>query len=353
MTQLSDRQTLVSNVREAIGCGARQDRACAEAGISARTFRRRTQSGSVSADRRPLVRRPAPRNKLSDEERTEIISLCNSEEFASLPPSQIVPILADQGRYVASEASFYRVLRDHDQLRHRGRAKPPQRRKPPTSHCAAAPRQVWSWDVTWLPGPVMGSFFYLYVIIDIYSRKIVGWEVYAQENAENSAEMIRRAVIAENCLTRPLVLHADNGSPMKGATLKTTLEKLGVIASYSRPRVSNDNPFSEALFRTCKYRPEYPRRGFANIDAARDWVSGFMSWYNGKHLHSAIRFVTPSMRHAGLDGEALEKRALLYEKSRAARPERWSGRVRNWTPVGAVWLNPERTETGSKITEAA
>lgn len=152
---------------------------------------------------------------------------------------------------------------------------------------------------------VAGMFFYLYLIVDIFSRKIVGWEVHERESAELAAVLIRQAVLAEGCTLRPLVLHADNGSPMKGATMKVTMEKLGITASYSRPRVSNDNPFSEALFRTCKYRPDWPSKGFASKADAQDWVKSFASWYNGQHLHSAIRFVTPDARHAGHDRAAL------------------------------------------------
>ncbi len=178
-----------------------------------------------------------------------MLDTCNSQAFESLPPSQIVPRLADQGRYLASEASFYRILRAEEQQHHRGRAKPPAPRQPPTSHRARGPCEVWSWDITWMPGPIRGGFFYLYLILDIYSRKIVGWEVHERESAEHAADLVRRAVWAEGCLTRPLVLHADNGSPMKGATMKATLERLGVIASYSRPRVSDDCEYSAAAQR--------------------------------------------------------------------------------------------------------
>ncbi len=212
---------------------------------------------------------------------------------------------------------------------------------------------MWSWDITWLPGPVKGTFFYLYLILDIYSRKIVGWDVFGAENSERAAQVVRNAVWAEGCAQSPLVLHADNGSPMKGAMLKTTLEKLGIIASYSRPRVSNDNPFSEALFRTCKYRPDWPRDGFATIEQARDWVKSFADWYNNDHLHSAINFVTPTQRHAGNDSETLAKRTTLYAKARAANPSRWSGNTRNWSPAGPVWLNPDRTEIDSEKRAAA
>ena len=149
--------------------------------------------------------------------------------------------------------------------------------------------EVWTRDITWLPGPVAGMFFHLHLIVDIFSRKIVGWEVYERESPEFAATLIQKAVWAEACISRPLVLHADNGSPMKA-----TLEKPGIMASSSRPRVSNDNPFSEALFRTCKYRPDWPTRGFASKEIAQGWVKSFADWYNGEHLHSAISFVTPN-----------------------------------------------------------
>ncbi|WP_344559757.1 DDE-type integrase/transposase/recombinase, partial [Kitasatospora saccharophila] len=263
MISTPHRQTAVALINEAITGGARRAKACAELEISDRTLRRWTKDGQIHADQRPLVPRPEPANKLSTEERAAVLDVCNSAEFASLPPSQIVPKLADQGRYLASESSFYRILRADGQQHHRGRAKPPVRRKPPASYKASGPCEVWTWDITWMPGPIAGMFFYLYLIVDIFSRKIVGWEVHERENAELAAALTRRAVLAEGCTLRPLVLHADNGSPMKGATMKTTMEKLGIIASYSRPRVSNDNPFSEALFRTCKYRPDWPNKGFA------------------------------------------------------------------------------------------
>ena len=204
-----------------------------------------------------------------------------------------------------------------------------------------------------MPGPVFGMFFYLYLIVDIFSRKIVGWEVHERESAELAAVLIRQAVLAEGCTLRPLVLHADNGSPMKGATMKTTMEKLGITASYSRPRVSNDNPFSEALFRTCKYRPDWPTKGFATRADAQAWVKSFASWYNGEHLHSAIRFVTPDARHDGRDHATLASRASLYAKTRAQNPERWSGKTRNWQPAGPVWLNPENEISAPEIRDAA
>ena len=352
MISTPHRQAAALLIEEAVTAGARRFKACAEMEVSDRTLRRWAQGGQVQADQRPLVQRPEPRNKLSAEERSAVLEVCNSEEFASLPPSQIVPKLADQGQYLASESSFYRILRAHGQ-QHRGRARPGVKRKPPTSYRAAGPCEVWSWDITWMPGPVAGMFFYLYLIVDIFSRKIVGWEVHEREAADLAATLIQKAVWAEACIMRPLVLHADNGSPMKGATMKVTLEKLGIAASYSRPRVINDNPFSEALFRTCKYRPDWPAKGFATKAEAQAWVKSFAKWYNNEHLHSAIRFITPNMRHGRKERDTLANRAILYANARTQKPERWSGKTRNWQPAGAVWLNPEREIGAPEIRDAA
>lgn len=350
MISAQHRHNAIMLIDEAVAAGARRANACAVIKISDRTYRR-WRGGRV--DQRPSATRPEPQNKLSEAERRAVLDACNAEEFASLPPSQIVPRLADRGIYLASEASFYRILRVEGQQHHRGRSKAPARRKPPTSYQTTGPCQVWSWDITWMPGPIAGMFFYLYLIIDIFSRKIVGWEVHDRENAELAATLVQQSIWAEGCAIGPLVLHADNGSPMKGATMKTTLEKLGVIASYSRPRVSNDNPFSEALFRTCKYRPNWPSKGFASKKDAQTWVQSFANWYNNEHLHSAIRFVTPDMRHSGEERKRLEKRARIYAEAKASKPERWSGKTRNWQPVGPVWLNPERQTATPEIRHAA
>jgi transposase InsO family protein len=349
MTSTPDRCDIVALIDNAMSAGARQSAACAELGLSERTLQRWTgPEGTVRDDCRPLAEHPEPASKLSEVERDCIVATCNAPEFASLPPSQIVPRLADQGIWIASESSFYRVLRERGQNHRRGRARRATRAKPPTSFEAKAPCQVWSWDITWLPGPISGAFFYLYLIVDIGRRKIVGWEVHDRETAEFAAQVLERAVWAEKCLTSPLALHADNGSPMKGATMKVTMERLGVTASFSRPRVSNDNAFSEALFRTCKYVPNWPTRGFATIDEARTWVQGFVRWYNLEHRHSALRFVTPNQCHRGEDRPLLAERHRVYELARAARPERWSGDTRNWQPADSVWLNPERPDVGHK-----
>lgn len=239
----------------------------------------------------------------------------------SLPPSQIVPILADQGIYLASESTMYRVMRQAEEQHHRGRSKAPSS-KPISTHCATDPNRVWSWDITYLPGPARGLYFYLYLILDIFSRDIVGWEVWTEETAEHASHLIRRAVMSQKITQQaePLVLHSDNGSPMKGASMLETLYQLGITPSRSRPRVSNDNPYSESIFRTCKYCPSYPAGGFATLEAARVWVKEFVHWYNYNHRHSGIKFLTPHQRHSGQGEEILAKRHQLYEAAKAKHP---------------------------------
>jgi putative transposase len=265
-------------------------------------------------------------------------------EYADLPPSQIVPSLADKGIYIASESTFYRVLRNENMQKHRGRSKPPSKPKVPDTHIAKGPNQVWSWDITYLNTSVRGLYYKLYMIVDIFSRKIVGWEVWEEEKGEYAAELVERAVIVEKVRCSPLVLHSDNGAPMKAVTLKTKLESLGVLSSYSRPRVSNDNPYSEALFRTCKYRSNYPSEGFVNIDTAREWVNGFVNWYNHEHYHSGIKFTTPDSMHTGEVKKILNKRKKVYQSAKALHPQRWRKCIRNWEPIEEVALNPVKDE---------
>jgi len=234
----------------------------------------------VKVDARTTTTRPVPINKLSEAEQCAVLAACNRADHAHLPPSQIVPKLADEGVYLASESTFYRVLKDHDQGHRRGRAQPPRHRTPPASYSATAANQVWSWDISYLPTTVRGQFYYLYLVEDIYSRKAVGWEVHEQECGERAAALMQRTVMAERCWGAPLVLHSDNGAPMKSLTLLAKLYELGVTPSRGRPRVSNDNPYSESLFRTLKYCPQWPAQGFADLDAARAWVRDFVAWYN-------------------------------------------------------------------------
>lgn len=337
MISAQDRRKAVELIKESNG--ARLSMACMELGISIRTLQRWEKDGIVREDGRPHAHRPIPQNKLSEDERQVIIQTVNQTEYASLPPSQIVPDLADKGIYLASESTFYRILREQNQQHHRGRSKRPSSRTPPT-HVAHKPNQVWTWDISWLPGPAKGTYFRLYMILDIFSRKIVGWEVWVSETAEHASSLIKKAVIAEKIKGQPLVLHSDNGSPMKANTFLVLLEKLGVKSSFSRPRVSNDNPYSESLFRTCKYRPDYPYKGFASIEQAREWVKQFVDWYNNKHRHSALKFVTPNQRHNGLAENILAHRQQVYEDARQRCHERWSRGTRNWSLPREVALNP-------------
>jgi transposase InsO family protein len=331
---------VINLVREANANGARQVKACKVLGISLRTLQRWSDGGSVKCDGRSLSKREiAPHNKLSESERQLILDIANSPEFANLPPSQIVPVLADQGLYVASESSFYRLLREAKQLAHRGKAKPPTRKRPAPLQ-ANGPSQLWSWDITYLATTVKGLFFYLYLIMDVFSRKIVGWEVYETESASQASTLFRKTYLREGIAGRDLVLHSDNGSPMKGATMLATLQRLGVMPSFSRPSVSDDNPYSESLFKTLKYHPGYPNKPFPSIEEARVWVAGFQRWYNEEHRHSGLKFVTPSQRHLGEDIAILEQRRQLYEATKKQCPGRWTGKTRNWEPVKTVYLNP-------------
>ena len=293
-------------------------------------------------DKRPKAVKSAPPNKLTQNERQSILTVCNSEEFATLPPSQIVPILADRGEYIASESSFYRVLKAHNMLQHRGRAKARTGHKRPTSYRAKKANEVWSWDISYMPTRVIGQHYYLYMIEDIYSRKIVGWEVHDCESGEFAAQLLERTVWAEKCVKKDVVLHSDNGAPMKCFTMQAKMYELGVASSRSRPRVSNDNPYSESLFRTVKYNPRWPSEGFESLDKARAWIKEFTTWYNNAHRHSRIKFVTPNQRHDGLDEQILAARAELYQAKKNEHPQRWSKTARNWQPIGAVDLNPEK-----------
>lgn len=344
MTSLPDRQQTVALIQEAQSNGARLVNACDLLNLSVRTYQRWTSEGQVQADRRPLADRPTPNNKLSPEERLAIMELCNQTQYKSCSPAFIVADQMDQGRYWASESTFYRVLHEYDQVHHRGRQKTPQRKRIATTHTANAPNQVWTWDVSWLPGPVKGQWYYLYLALDIFSRKIVGYEVYESETGELACEFIEKAYWREHLanIGRPLVLHSDNGSPMKAATFLQKLYDLGITPSKSRPRVSNDNAYSESLFKTLKFRPGFPVNGFKTLEQAREWTQQFVDWYNNEHRHSGINYVTPQQRHNGLADEVLANRKAVIEAFKSEHPERWSGNIRNLSLPDSVTLNPEK-----------
>lgn len=351
MTILAARQDTIALVAEAVAQGARQAQACQVINLSERTLQR-WQVDAQQGDLRSQ-RVQAPSNAFTALERQRILAVANSEEFAHLPPSQIVPRLSDQGQYVGSESTINRVLKSANQLKRRGRERASQQRSKPRALSATRPNELYSWDITYLPSPIKGIYFYLYLVMDIYSRKIVGWQVYEVESAELASEVIRDICQRENIAPNQVTLHSDNGSPMKAATMLATLQDLGVAPSRSRPAVSNDNPFSEALFRTLKYRPTYPDQPFENLLAARQWVAAFTQWYNHEHRHSAIRFVTPAQRHAGLDAAILSKRAEVYKEAKQRHPNRWSRETRNWEPVTIVHLNPEQSITRKNTPETS
>lgn len=331
-------------IAQACVAGARLAPVCTAIGLTPRTLQRWRQASAITADARRREHRAAdavrtPANRLSPAERDALLNVANQPEFAHLCPHQIVPALADQGRYLASESTFYRVLRAADQLARRGKPKAPARARP-APLVATGPNQVWTWDITYLATTVRGVFFYLYLIMDVYSRKIVGWEVYDCESAEHAASVVRKAHLRERVGASGLTLHSDNGSPMKGATMLATLQRLGVVPSFSRPAVSNDNPYSESLFSTYRGHPGFPDQPFENLEQARAWTHRFEQWYDTEHHHSGLKFVTPDQRHRGLDSDLLAQRHALYQAARAQHPERWSGPTRNWQPVTTVLLNP-------------
>lgn len=336
-----EKQRIIDLIKQACQSGARQSSACDILGITTKTFQRWSTKACL-VDKRSTTH-CIPANKLSEFERKQVIKVANEEKFAALPPSKIVPLLADEGRYIASESTFYRVLKAEGQLKHRQASKPKQAAKP-KALIATAPNQVYSWDITYLPTPVKGLFLYLYLMMDVYSRKIVGWQVHDRECSQHASNLLIDVCRAERIDHSQLTLHSDNGSPMKGATMLATLQQLGVIPSFSRPSVSNDNPYSESLFKTLKYRPDYPQDKFDSLDTARKWVSDFVSWYNFEHQHSAIKFVTPIQRHQGEDQHILMKRHKVYQEARAKNPSRWSGHTRNWEPITEVSLNPDKAK---------
>ena len=269
MILTEDRRSLSLGITTATEAGARLHLACAIAGINARTLQRwRAHEGLVKGDGRPQAVRPTPNHALSVEERVKLLSVANESRFSCVPPARIVPMLADEGVYLANESSFTRVLRAHGQTAHRGRAKVPKAVRPPTTHIASAARQVWCLDMTYLPTTVMGRWFHLYLILDLYSRKIVGWEVHDSDHSDHAVHLVRRTALAEGIagLSVKPVLHGDNGSTLKATTVLAMLNWLGVKPSYSRPRVSDDNAayFSDRgrLFQT-----DRGRRFSAIVDA--------------------------------------------------------------------------------------
>ena len=335
---------ILAALHEAESAGARLHAACQVIGVSARTIQR-WRAHPDRDDRRCGPQHRAG-NALTIREEAQVLAVMTSATYGHLSPKQLVPRLADEGRYLASESTMYRLKRRVGSAAHRPPVLRTQITRATTVHRAVRPNQVWSWDITYLPTVIRGRFLRLYPVMDVWSRRIVGWEVHDDESAERAATLIARICAEAGVDPNGLVLHSDNGKPMRGNTMIATLQWLGIVPSFSRPHVCNDNPYSEALFRTLKHTPAYPRLPFASGDAARQWVTRFVSWYNGEHRHSAIRYVTPDQRHAGEDVAILTRRRRLYERARRRRRGRWSGQIRNWASVAAVVLNPEPTTQG-------
>ena len=311
-------------------------------GLSLRTLQRwRRVGGGEDGRHGPNT---VPKNKLSGAEEKRLLAALTSPEFRDLSPRQVIPALAERGEYIASEATAYRLLRAYKLQHHRENTRP-RRHKKPDELVADAPNQVYCWDITYLKSPISGMFYYLYLVTDIFSRRIVAAKVYDQESDELAAEFFSAVQRTEGLAPDQVVLHSDNGGPMKGAILKATLERLGVLTSYSRPRTSDDNPFVESLFGTMKARVGYPRGPFHCLEEARRWVEAFVHWYNNEHRHSALNWITPAARHNGDEQRLLERRQRTYEAARKRHPERWARHIRSCQPAGPVTLNPSATTT--------
>ena len=284
----------------------------------------RSRASHYRARRPPRCGPPAPRTshrKLTDAEIDEVIAALNSERFCDQAPAQVWATLLDEGTYLASVSTMYRLLRDRSQVRERrAQARHPALVKPEL--VATAPNEVWSWDITKLAGPHKWTWFQLYTILDVYSRYVVGWLVAPNESATLAEHLIADAIYRHEVPAGQLTLHADRGSSMTSKTVSQLLADLGVLQSHSRPHVSNDNPYSEAQFKTLKYSATFPKR-FANIAGARSFCDGFFEHYNTEHRHSGIGFHTPADVHFGMAEVVREKRQDVLDAAYAAMPDRF------------------------------
>lgn len=333
MISLDTKQIILDAVQIARDEGARLKVICKHLKLSSRCLQRWSKKLQVDG-RKGSVRNVA--HKLSPEERQLVLDTANSPRFKDMYPNEIVALLASEHNYIASESTFYRILREERMLSHRRKSKAPTRREKPRLK-ATGSNQIYSWDITYIKSAISGMYHYLYLVMDIWSRRIVAWEVHPTESSANAAIMLHN--LSRKTYVRGIQLHSDNGSPMKGLSMLAMMQQLGVVASFSRPRVSTDNPYSESLFRTMKYVSNYPG-SFADIESARAWVEQFVNYYNHKHLHSSIDFVTPHQRHLGLDVEILDTRRKTYQEAYDRNPARWSGKPKKWLQQKVVYINP-------------
>lgn len=317
---------------------------CAALGVARATLYRHRHRASA-APAIPPVRRSSPR-ALDVEERQAVLATLHSERFVDQSPAAVYARLLDEGRYLCSQRTMYRLLEQsgevrerRDQLRHPVYAKP--------ELLASRPNEVWSWDITKLLGPAKWTYFYLYVLLDIYSRYVVGWMVAHRESAQLAKRLIAESVKKQSIERGQLTVHADRGSSMTSKPVALLLADLGVTKTHSRPSVSNDNPFSEAQFKTLKYRPEFPDR-FGSIEDSRAFCAGFFDWYNNRHYHSGVALLTPATMHYGEAAAVIEHRAEVLAAAYAAHPERFVRRApRPAEPPIAVWINPPKPADGN------
>lgn len=310
--------------------------ACQALGLSRAGFYRRQQPPRVP----PLGKDRNPSHRaLTRVEREGVLDVLNSPRFMDLAPAQVHATLLDEGIYHCSCRTMYRILHDNHEVRERrDQRQHPQYHRPEL--IATGPCQVWSWDITLLPGPGKGSRYHLYVILDIYSRYAVGWLLATRECSELAARLIRETCAKQDVLADRLTIHSDRGPAMKSQTVAQLLAALGVVKSHSRPRISNDNPFSESQFKTLKYQPEFPDR-FASYDEALAYCTEFFLWYNERHYHSGLSMLTPASVHYGQTDAIVARRRQTLQAAYAAHPERFVlGLSTQKTPPHTVWINP-------------
>jgi putative transposase len=301
--------------------------------------RHRAKKNKVDTDK-STEKSISPR-ALKPEEKQSVLEVLHSERFVDKAPHEIYATLLDEGIYHCSIRTMYRILEEQEEVRERrNQLRHPAYQKPEL--LATAPKQVWSWDITKLLGPVKWSYFYLYVIIDIYSRYVVGWMVATQESAQLAKHFIGETCIKEQIAPEQLTIHADRGSSMKSKPVALLLTDLGITKTHSRPHTSDDNPFSESQFKTLKYRPDFPGR-FGSIEDARSFCQDFFSWYNKEHRHTGISLLTPEIVHQGMSEQVLEARGKVLNVAYQSHPERFVKGVPTVKALPeAVWINPPK-----------
>jgi putative transposase len=331
----------VEDLAQAVGV----QRACDVLGVPRNAVYRARRPASAE----PLAPRPSPARALSNEEREAVRQTLNSQRFQDCAPRAAYATLLDEGQYLCSWRTRYRILAENaevrerrEQLRHPAYAKP--------ELLATAPNQVWSWDITKLLGPAKWTYYYLYVMLDIFSRYVVGWLIAEHESSQLAEALIAEACAKQTIQPEQLTIHADRGSPMVAKPVAVLLADLGVTKSHSRPHQSNDNPFSEAQFKTMKYRPDYPER-FGGLLEARQWARDFFSWYNAVHRHMGIGLMTPATVHSGQAERVYQERQRVLQLAYAAHPERFvKGLPLPPTLPTEVWINPPAAVTHPSYT---